>query len=165
MGHIIWALSYTNFRAENFGCLEMKWVYSHLTILLNVAGVAMSRAVSKIALVVGIAAIPLVPYYKRPLLSSRLSRNHSPTMNSKRIAIPSKIFHKWDFILTCRRYYYTVPSLNYLQNIYRLVSVWWWCSIILNRKFLFQRQNRMTEKIVIQSSVCLIPVDQTPLVE
>ena len=52
------------FRVENFGFLEMKWMYSHSIIQLNVAGVSMFLDVSKIALVVEIAAIQLVPYCK-----------------------------------------------------------------------------------------------------
>ena len=55
-----------NFRVENSGFLETKWMYSHSIIQLNVAGASTSLAVSKIALVVEIAAILLVPFCKKP---------------------------------------------------------------------------------------------------
>ena len=45
-------------------------MYSHSIIQLNVAGVSMFLAVSKIALVVEIAAILPALYYKRPISSS-----------------------------------------------------------------------------------------------
>lgn len=60
-----------NFRVENFGYLEMKWKYFHLTIQLNVVGVSMSLAVSKIALVVEIAAILPVPYCEKQYFPAR----------------------------------------------------------------------------------------------
>ena len=52
-------------------------MYFHLIIQLNAVGVAMSLDVSRTALVVETVAIPLVPYYKRPIQHSHSYRPYT----------------------------------------------------------------------------------------